>query len=129
MSFLSFFFLFIIFFRWTCSCSLCSSLVFFPIINLQQKTQTQILTKHQTHIRSKENLSLQTYKFSWQTNTKKPTGNKNSKSPPLNQRTWRSKPRKRIETQQPTKHHHWIKSSTTTSMKPLQNQTIQRIET
>ena len=50
--FLSFFFYYFFnsfhyFFRRTCSCSLCSTLVFFPIINLQQ------ITKPQTHISSK----------------------------------------------------------------------------
>jgi len=49
--------------------------LFFPIINPQQRTkpQTQISTKRQTHISNKANLSLQTHKFSWQTNTEKPT--------------------------------------------------------
>ena len=61
----------------------CSSLVFFPIINLQQRTksQTQISTKRQTHISNKANLTLQIRKFSWQTNTGKPTG-KTNKNPP-----------------------------------------------
>ena len=58
--------------------------LFFPIINLQQRTkpQTQISTKLQTHISSKPNPSLQTSKFSWQTNTKKPTG-KTHKNPEI----------------------------------------------
>ena len=62
----------------------CSSPMFCPIINLQQRTkpQTQISTKRQTHISSNANLSLQIHKFSWQTNTEKPTG-KTNKSPSI----------------------------------------------
>ncbi|KAM4078125.1 hypothetical protein ACB094_09G013300 [Castanea mollissima] len=53
-------------------------------MNLQQRTksQTQISTKRQTHISSKANLTLQTHKFSWQTNTEKPTG-KTNKNPQI----------------------------------------------
>ena len=123
MSFYLFFFKFLSLFFFLRRTSLCSSPVFLSIIYLHQRTklQTQVSTKPQTHISSKatkpinpttkpssskENLSLQTNKFSWQINTQKP-----SKSPPPNQRTWISNPSKRIETQQPTKHHHRIKSS------------------
>ena len=122
---------------------MCSSLVFFPIINLQQKTQTQILTKPQTHIPSKENLSLQTYKFSWQTNTKKThwkeklqittTESKNmkiktkkknrnpatSKAPPLNQII-----HYHINETTPKPNHPKNRNPTKHPTHPLPNQTI-----
>ena len=62
--------------------SLFYSFLFFPVINLQQRTkpQTQISTKLQTHISSKANLSLQIHKFPWQTNTKKPIEKTNKNS-------------------------------------------------
>ena len=54
-----------------------SSFMFFPCSSLQSiSSKKQTLNPDPNHIPSKANLSLQTHKFSWQTNTKKPTKKK-----------------------------------------------------
>ena len=67
------------------------SFLLFPVINLQQRTQPQIQisTKHQTHISNKANLSLQTHKFSWQTNIEKLPG-KTNKNPQITTTEWKN---------------------------------------
>ena len=73
-----------------------SSFMFFPCSSLQSiSSKKQTLNPDPNHIPSKANLSLQTHKFSWQTNTKNPTGKKKPQITTTELKNMKIKPKKK----------------------------------
>ena len=70
--------------------------MFFPCSSLQSiSSKKQTLNPDPNHIPSKANLSLQTHKFSWQTNTKNPTGKKKPQITTTELKNMKIKPKKK----------------------------------